>query len=291
MKKMLLLLLSMLVLTSCSPSGTNNSEVCTLYYFENDDKNSLISVTERLEAASPEQAVYDIFTMLTKPENKKYAPAISEKVKLINASVSNGVCNITLSYHYINLPVSSKIAMDACLTNTLCSLSYIDRVIISCEGISYAYTSSDFITDTPRTYYDTHTVNLYFANESFDGLYGVSESISIPPGTTLEKVAVSRLLSGPASDSLQSAIPHGTQLNDIYVSEGVCVIDLSAEFVSNAIHDATHEEMTLYSIVNTVTELPMINSVKFLIDGNQGSGYIYFDISKTLTNRADIIKK
>lgn len=290
MKKLFLLLL-LFIFASCSPSTTNNSEVCNLYYFENEDKDSLISITERFEVSLPEQAVYNIFSMLTKPESKKYIPAVSEKVKLINASVSNGVCNIELSYHYINLPVSSKTAMDASLTNTLCSLAYIDRVIISCEGISYEYTSSDFITDTPRTYYDTHTLNLYFANESFDGLYGVSETIFLPPDTTLEKLAVSRLLDGPSSDSLQSAIPHGTRLNDIYISEGVCIIDLSQEFVVNAAHDKAHECVTLYSIVNTVTELPMIDSVKFLIDGSEGSGYLHFDISKPLTNRADIVKK
>ncbi len=288
MKKLFLLLL-LLVLASCAPSVTNNSVACNLYYFENSDKDSLISVTEHFEANSPEQAVYDIFLTLTRPKNKKHVPAVSERVKLIDASVSNGVCRITLSYHYINLPISSRTATDACLTGALCSLSYVDRVIISCEDMSYEYTESDFITNTPRTHYDTHTVNLYFTSESFEGLYGVSENIFLPPETTLEKTVVSRLFKGPDSDDLQSAIPFGTQLNDVYISEGICIVDLSQEFVDNAIHDEIHESAALYSIVNTITELPMIDGVKFLINGNDGYGYIHFDISKPLTNRADII--
>lgn len=289
MKKLFLLLLPLLIFTACSPAVLISNESCSLYYFANDNKDTLVSVAERFEADSPEQAVYDIFSKLAEPENKKHVPAVSTRVKLINAAVSEGVCNITLSYHYMNLPVSSKTAMNACLTNTLCSLSYVDRVIISCADMSYEYTESDFVTDTPRTYYDTHTVNLYFANESFDGLCGVSESIFLPPDATLEETVVSRLLEGPASDNLQSAIPFGTRLNDVYVSEGVCIVDLSQEFVANAIHDELHESITLYSIVNTVTELPMIDSVKFLIDGKDGYGYTHFNISKPLTNRADIV--
>ena len=54
-------------------------------------------------------------------------------------------------------------------------------------------------------------------------------------------------------------------------------IDFSKEFVQNA--KAGDEEKIIKSIVNTLTELNEISSVKILIEGEEGKGFLNGDIN------------
>ncbi len=293
MKKLSLIILSLLILLCACSHDTDSSEnTCMLYYFDTENDNRLIPTTERLSALTVEDSVNEAFLKLKTTENKNLSPVITPDIKLSSLSVSDNICEIELSSRYTKLPASSKAAVDACLVKTICSIGSIERVKISCENVLISdFTERDFLIESPRTYYDVYTVNLYFANVEFDGLRADRETISLSPDTTLERAVISRLLTAVSSDKLQNAIPAGTKLNNVYVSEGMCYVDLSHEFVENAVHDEIHESLAIYSIVNTMTELPMINSVKFLIDGNDAGGYTYYKLSGAFTNNSELILK
>lgn len=290
MKKSVLLFLTLIFLfSSCSHNTDDAKNTCTLYYFDTENDNQFVSIPGKLNALTPEDAVCEAFLKLKTPENKKHLPAVPADIKLLALSVSNSVCKAELSSRYEKLPATTKAAVDACLAKTICSIENIDRVIISCGGVIMGdFNENDFLINSPRTYYDVYTVNLYFANAEFDGLQADRETISLSPDTTLEHTVISRLLSPSSSGKLRSAVPEGTRLNDVYVSEGMCVIDLSREFVDNVVHDELHEGIAIYSIVNTMTELPMIDSVKILVDGKEANGYLHHKLSLPLTNNSKL---
>ena len=290
MKKALLLFFALLFLfASCSYNTDDAKNTCTLYYLNTENDDQFAAIPVKLNALTTEDTISEAFLKLKMPESKKFSPAVPSDIKLLALSVSDSVCNIELSSRYKKLPATTKAAVDACLVKTICSIENIDRVIISCDGIvSGDFSENDFLINSPRTYYDVYTVNLYFANADFDGLQADRETISLSPDTTLEHTVISRLLSPSSSGKLKSAVPSGTRLNDVYVSEGVCVIDLSREFVANVIHDELHEGIAIYSIVNTMTELPMIDSVKILVDGKDAEGYLHHKLSLPLTNNSKL---
>ena len=84
---------------------------------------------------------------------------------------------------------------------------------------------------------------------------------------------VNLLIQGPSDANLQSAIPQGTQVLNVSLSGDTIVVDLSNEFVENHAGGAESESATIYSIVNTLTELTEVNAVKFLIDGQEGKAF------------------
>lgn len=51
------------------------------------------------------------------------------------------------------------------------------------------------------------------------------------------------------------------------------MLDLSENFINNHPGGAELESATIYSIVNTLTELTEVNSVKFLINGEENRGF------------------
>ena len=84
---------------------------------------------------------------------------------------------------------------------------------------------------------------------------------------------VRELIKGPEEEGLSSAIPVGTEINEIMIKDKVCYLDLSAEFQKNHLGGPREEALTIYSIVNSLTELPNIQYVQFLIDGQRVETY------------------
>lgn len=81
------------------------------------------------------------------------------------------------------------------------------------------------------------------------------------------------LIEGPESDSLQKVIPEGTKVLNVELIGNCLNINFSAEFVENASQDENDKKNCVYSIVNTMTELNEVNSVKILINGEETKGF------------------
>lgn len=84
--------------------------------------------------------------------------------------------------------------------------------------------------------------------------------------TSLEKTIVKELLMGPLAAGT-SPIPEGTKLLKVLRSGDMVTVNLSGEFKKNHPGGATCELMSIYTIVNSLTEIPGVNSVLFKIDG------------------------
>ena len=73
------------------------------------------------------------------------------------------------------------------------------------------------------------------------------------------------LIEGPKSDKAVKVIPENTKVLKTYM-EGDCVIlDLSSEFLNYSKDNQKQKKNMVNSIVNTLTELTEVNSVKFMI--------------------------
>ena len=108
-------------------------------------------------------------------------------------------------------------------------------------------------------------------SEDGQHLVAVEREIPFGDGTLAQaRRLVEAQLERPAPP-LVSAIPEGTKLRAIYLGRaGEAFVDLSRE-ASSAHPGGTLEEiLTVYSIVNAVTEnLPAIQSVQILVDGRE----------------------
>lgn len=115
-------------------------------------------------------------------------------------------------------------------------------------------------------------VSLYFVNKETGNvepearLADIKDIFSNPYDRILEL-----LLEGPRSDKLQSVIPNETKINKTFTEKDCLTIDFSEELLN---YDESQKDKLIKSIVNTMTELTEINSVKILINGNENSAFI-----------------
>ena len=72
---------------------------------------------------------------------------------------------------------------------------------------------------------------------------------------------------------MQSVIPEGTRILKTELKGDMVYVDLSKEFIDNHTGGLEAETTTIYSIVNTLTELNEVNSVKILINGKENQSF------------------
>ena len=84
---------------------------------------------------------------------------------------------------------------------------------------------------------------------------------------------VNMLVEGPKDTNLKVVIPKDTKVLDANLNKKCVTVNLSKEFVDNAEGDVFQKSNMIYTIVNTLTELNEVQSVKFLIDGEEVEGF------------------
>lgn len=110
-------------------------------------------------------------------------------------------------------------------------------------------------------------VSLYFYNNETGELE--TEARLIDAVDLLENPytkLIQMLIDGPKSEKLKSLIPEDVKIIKTEINSGCVTADMSIEFLNHTVDKDLKNKM-IYSIVNTLTELTEVDSVKFLING------------------------
>ena len=117
-------------------------------------------------------------------------------------------------------------------------------------------------------------ITLYFQNSENKELQKESRLID-SKDLLLDPYAelLNMLIEGPQSDFLQKTIPEGTKLLQVELVGNCLQINFSKEFIENSAKEEIDRKNCVYSIVNTLTELNEVSSVKILIEGEESKGF------------------
>ena len=191
----------------------------------------------------------------------------------INKSVE-----IDFNENYLQEAAYKQIICRTAIVQTLTQLPYVDSVkfyingkpLMNSNGKPIGYTKSgdivlndsDFLVDG-----ENYSVDLFFACKDTDGLKNEKRDIKVKSSDNIAKLVLDELIKGPTDNNLIATIPKDTVINDLLVKDGVCYVDLNKIFGDYLAVGNQQNLLTVYSIVNSLTELPYINQVQFLIDG------------------------
>ena len=143
--------------------------------------------------------------------------------------------------------------------------------------------------EQPDTTPHSIKLTLYFPNPDASGLISTERTVKTADKDVI-KAMFAELATPPSG--MQKPLPDGTILKSASVQDGIATIDLSAEFRKNFGGGSAGEEMTIYSIVNTLTTLTNVDSVQFLLDGKKLDGILgNLDTSGPLKRNEGLIIK
>ena len=131
------------------------------------------------------------------------------------------------------------------------------------------------------------TIYVYYSDAMGEYLVGEARVVS---SENKYVNALNELMKLPVDSSLYRLVPESTKINSIIVEDGLAKVDLSQDFVNDKVTSDTEDNLLVYSIVNTLTEFPEVNSVSFYIDGEKLDTLGMLDISGYHYRRSDLIK-
>ncbi len=305
MKKIIigLLLLAAIIAIAVSQMDFNKEdEGLYTVYLANKDMNGLTAEKVVVEGNSIGNKIDNIFQIL-KTGTEKGKATVPKSIEYSDLNISDKKVTIRFGESYTAMNGVEEIICRSSIVKSLTELEEIESVEFYIGSAPYmnssgkvlgAMKSSDVVLDfeDEMSAKSKITVTLYFADQESMYLIPVKKEIEVNPQEPIEKTVLELLIKGPDQKDLIPTIPSGTKIKNIYTNEGICYVDFNEDFVTKHSGGSSGEAMTIYSIVNTLTELNNISKVQFLIEGTireEYKGHLQFDIM--FQSNLDIIYK
>lgn len=149
--------------------------------------------------------------------------------------------------------------------------------------------------ETPNAQMISEEITLYFSDDQAMYLIPEDREIKIDKESTpvmMAEAIVKELIAGPTDTKFIATIPPEAKLLSIKITDDIASVDFSEELKSKHPGGSTGELMTLNSLANSLTELPEINQVQILINGEKVESLAgHADLTQPLTRDETVINK
>ncbi len=294
-----LILIFSIFLGACNKDNKENSDDKTVDIYYVDSKTSgLVSESYQLIGTNVNDQINELLYMLQKtPKNAVYRSAlpVSKKQDVKFSFDNTGCLIIDFTSAFNELSGTDNILCRAAVVKTLTQLNNVEYIQFSVEGQPLQdsegavrpLTDEDFVTNTEAE--TSYKAKLYYANKAGNKLLENITKINYTGAVPIEEIVIKQLIKGPTKAGLYRTIPEGTQLLNISKADGICTVDFNDRFFDKIPN--VNENIVIYSIVNSLVELPNIHKVQFTINGKIVKTYWQeVKLDKTLEANLNLIK-
>ena len=283
----LLLFLSLIMaITGCDSDKEKITDIDNYYkiYYVNNSEDKLISEDYMAKEENADKLINELIGQLTNiPDGIILKKPIPDEIKIKDIRRKGDVLTINFSETYKQLVGISEILRRACVVKTLCQIDGINKVEYTIENQPLMYSETnpvgamsgdDFIDNTggETTYYQTVQVSLYYTDLAGKKLYQTRHNVEFDGTISIEELVIRQLLAGPLeNDKLSPVLPAGTKINKVSFKDGICYVDFSKEFLEG--RDGVSDDVVVYSVVNSLSDIGSVTKVQFWIDGKPVSSY------------------
>ncbi len=302
MKKILSILLTICLLSSMMIGcGYGNADGDYKIYYINTDKSGITGVNYDFTAEDTDGMITEAIDMLgADPDDIDYVTTIPSKVEIKRWELTGDDLVLYFVGEYDSMDIFTEILVRAAIVKTLVQIDGVESVsfninntpLTDSTGEAVGSMSGDTFIDDFGQETDSllsTTLTLYFASADGMSLVAEDRQVYYSRSVSEEKLIIEQLLKGPDSEGLLSTLPTGTKLNSISISEdGVCIVNFDAAF-ETAITGVT-ENVTVYSVVDSLTEMNSIKQVQILVNGETPHiSNVDMDLSGAVSRNEDII--
>lgn len=272
-----------------------------LVYYADKERVSLQEEWHVLEKEKNTDQAIELLQKMQTPANGEYVAAFPESVKLPTVFIgANGLATLLFDESYGTVTGTDEVLMRAGIVKTLCQLDDIDSVefyiggqpLLSAQNMPVGIMKeTDFIdsTGTNTNYYQYLYATVYYANAKGDALVASNLKIPYRGIETEEEIVLRQLIAGPVVEGTYPVISDTTKVLSVTTKDNVCVVDFSKQFLKK-LPEVT-EDVVIYSVVNTLAELPGIYQVQILVEGKQEKLYQKTEFLPLYERNLNVIEK
>lgn len=286
---MCVILFFLVFLTAC---GKNNSEINDVQelrnneiyiYYMNLEQNDLYAKPFKLKSGE------DVLSLIEKviaaleevADTEEFMSPIPKEITYTECKHGQRKGNIELHFDvmYEGITAENLLFFKACVVKSVLNLEGVSSVTLvlndsANSDAENAVVSESFDNDSfnlsfhdENGYTQTGTISLFFSNPEGTVLKEYRKVVEISNNTSLPRLVVETLIAGPKNDEFRGTLSPETKIQKITVKDGICYVDLSDEF-----YDSENElpnDIIIYSVVNSLVELPNVSKVQFLRNGEK----------------------
>ncbi len=280
----LILLVLLLLLGTLAGCGEKKEEVSEYYiYYLDKDKTKNVAVGFEPKASDTENMIKEMLEALTKDtDSPDYQKVLPEDVHINEWKLENAQLYLYFNNDYGELDNIVEVLSRAAIVRTLTQLEGVDCIsfyvgdspLIDNNGNPVGLMTAESFVENPGEQINaimSSEITLYFSNENGTKLVPEVREVHYSSNISMEKLVMEQLLKGPDEDGLRAAIPQGTKLVNVSVLDGVCFVNLDEGFLNQNYEIA--EPIVIYSIVDSLVELPNVNKVQISVNGDSNKIY------------------
>lgn len=248
-----------------------------------------------IQAEDTHSAITELLDALNVYKDDIYTSPLSDKTNIISFGYEDGSVTVYFDAKYNEQLITEEVVTRSAIVDTLCQLDevedvsfYVEEAPLTIQGtVIGRMNSNTFLYDTVGSN-ETTILTLYFPNEDFTGLVEITREVEVDARYTDEQLVIEELLKGPQNgEVVKTAIPSGTKLLNVVTKDMICYVNLSAEFISYM--ENVPDELTVYSLVNSISEISGVRSVVISVDGQKLEYYRTLMCGDFLTVNYDLL--
>lgn len=302
-KKLIYLLLSLcmlLCLTGCNSEREKEGEY-QIYYL-NMERSKIVAEQYDSTGAENEELIQELLTKLkSAPESSKLRQTIPSNIEINSFKINGAYVYVDFSREYKELEPTEEVLVRAAIAKTLlqtevCSLvtfTIDSEPLRNSDDSLVGSMSADSFVENPGKQINSSVetkLTLYFASKDGTKLVKESRTVHYSTNISMEKLIMEQLIEGPKKSASMATVPSGTKLITVSLVDGVCYVNLGDSFRNQ--NAEVNEEIVLYSIVNSLTELPGVSKVQISVNGSTDGKLRYaYDLSKMYERKLDYLKE
>lgn len=307
-KKVLCILCTVILVFGMTGCGEKTDKQLMSYqvFYINSDGSGLTGKTYQLKDAKQDlvSVIKELIIRLQTPQEESLKSPIDEGIQVVDYQIKGNQLSVYFSAGYNNKSGLDEILSRAAIVKTLCQIQEIEYVEFYVEdqplmlsGNAVGLMSQESFVDelNPQDQKQSKETVLYFANKQGNRLKKITTDITYNAVEPIARLLVEQLIAGVSSiqnideTKLQSAVPSKTTLNNLTIRDNICYLDLSRDFEQQ--DPNVSSEVIVYSIVDTLCELPEVTKVQFSVDGEQKEKYGDLEgFNKPLERNLDLLE-
>ena len=271
----MLILLICCLLSGCSEKETQRGNEYFIYGLKN-GTTRLETITYRTDTIDTQKLIEEILDQFLNLDEKDVTTVLPKKEWFHDYKLENKILYLDFHQDYQTMDSVQEVLCRGAFVMTFMQVDGIESVSITVNeqplvdkngNPIQTQKESDFIDVIGKSLNSNSTMNvtLYFSNKTGDSLIKQTMELVCDSSYAMERIVLNQLIQGPEDDRCIATLPSDLKVFGVSVKDGTCYVNLDKNFLTETMDMEAY--IPVYSIVNSLAELPGVQRVQILVDG------------------------
>lgn len=281
MKKFLKIVLAVVVLLTVSGCSTVKKSDTSGYkiYCTNSQETKLVEENYKPSSTVQKTTIEDMLVRLkAKPDNPEYKSAVPQEVIITGYSLNEQQITVMFSDAYNKMNNVTEVLMRAAVVKTLIQIDGLKEVLfeiaeeplLSDSGEPVGIMNGETFIDTKGegiNSYQYESLTLYFASADGKKVSKEMRNVHYSTNTTLERVVLDQIISGPVNPKLLPILPANTKIIGVSVAKDTCTVNFDESINKISADSIVSVEAMIYGVVNSLIDVCGVTKVQIQVAG------------------------